>query len=287
MPFAVARLFVPLLLIRTIAAVPGRIPIKFGTTHSVGDVSSVDEVNTWQVRLETAMDGVPLLSGSRHRVNRYRYEQTLLEVGEDGRAESLKRRYLIATNAAFVPGGIARPAPRKLQGCTVRVTRDHGQPTIAGLPSGDDDAGRSLAVALDGDLDYQVLQGRHAVGDSWSIPNGFQSNYVVDGTGQGTCHFVGMTSHGGIECANVAVEFRLKGTDERGRALALQMSGTILWSPNLRRTVSVYLLGPLDLTVTRRQGSASITTHAEGTARLSREIRWTSLGGKAVGGAHL
>lgn len=254
------------------------VPLRFETMHSGNETCVVDEVNSWLVRLETAVDGAQVSSGSRHRVNRYRYEQTCLRVAPDGRAQSVSRRYLIATNCAFVPDTVPRPVTRKLQGRTVTVTRDHGEPTVTGAPGGDDDASRSLSLALDDDLDYRVLKGEHAVGDEWSLPSDFETGYVKGGIGDGKCRFVGMTTHGGLGCAEVAVAFRLQGTDITGRTLTLNMSGTILWSPVLRRTLSVYLSGKVHLSAVRRQGSSSTTTVAVGTARISREIRWTSTG---------
>lgn len=259
-------------------------PITFKQAYSVGDRVRVYEANVWNVRLEEASDDVQVGGGHRYRLNWHQYVDELHRVDAGGRPEYVTRTFSHSTNSASVPDVPALPVPTDLAGKVVVIRRDHGVPTILSPATPNDDEARILSVALGDDFDSRILTGTHAIGDEWTIGSEVAAGYLTNPQGEGRCRLVGMATHGGEACAAVTVNVRLRGTEIIGRFVTTNLTGTILWSPRLHRTVSVLLRGGVSITATRLRGATTTVSGAVGTIILSRELVWLKADGKVQRG---
>lgn len=247
-----------------------------------------DEVLTERV-ISTDMTDVSTENGdiastSRgRRTNRYVYLQTYLAVWPDGRPQTVRRTYRVATSTRASAGHAPVTVVSPLQGKTVTVTNRQGIAEVnspAGLEADDTE---SLYQALTDDFERMVLTGEHKLGDTWSPPPHVDLVIVIHATCTGTARLDRMVQYGGMRCARITMTNVVSGVSQTGAEVTKEGPTVVHWSPGLRRPLSASTRGTLRIHQVTNQGATIVDTRSEGTLNVDRRLTWIRVAGKRVG----
>lgn len=251
--------------------------------YAPGDAFVVDRTVTAQYEHRRTAEGTDPVESSHTYTDRYRYRHVVNRVAADGRPQQVTRTYDLALSTDNVAGRAVVKSTRGLQGHTVVVKRSGGQPVVVRGPL-DLNASdrREVDEALSDEFAAALADGAHQVGDAWPLPDWAASAFYVNSKSKGTCRFQEMVRHAGKSCARIVVTGEVVAVDYRGEQVRLQLSGYLLWSVDLQRTLAFSLDAVTLSEFTTTQGATVFRETSTGRMSLRQVCRWTALAGKPV-----
>lgn len=264
----------------TVVAAPAT--MKLACAYTPGDTVLTERVISTDLARVATENGVRVSTIHERTTNRYVYLQTYLAVWPDGRPQTIRRTYRVATITHPIDGRTVPLVVKSLQGKTVTITNRQGIAEVEAPPGLDADDVESLYQALTDDFERMVLTGERKVGDTWPAPSRVDLVIMFNATCTGSIRLDRLVQYNGMRCARITMRNRVRGVNQNGAEVTTEGPTTVHWAPSLGRALAASTRGTLRVHATTNQGADIMDVTSEGTLHVDRKMTWITVGGKRI-----